>query len=83
MPEAMIESANNSKPRWSREAVEALLALPFPELMFQAMQVHRAHFNPAAVQFLPCSRLKPVVVRRIAAIAHRRLRMKLALRPRS
>ncbi|OYV36872.1 MAG: biotin synthase BioB [Rhodospirillales bacterium 20-64-7] len=50
MPEAMIESANNSKPRWSREAVEALLALPFPELMFQAMQVHRAHFNPAAVQ---------------------------------
>ncbi|HQT40105.1 MAG TPA: biotin synthase BioB [Acidocella sp.] len=50
MPEAMIESANNSKPRWSREAVQALLALPFPELMFRAMQVHRANFNPAAVQ---------------------------------
>ncbi|MDE8342772.1 MAG: biotin synthase BioB, partial [Acidocella sp.] len=50
MPEAMIESANNSKPRWSREAVQALLALPFPELMFRAMQVHQANFNPAAVQ---------------------------------
>ncbi|MDR3520997.1 MAG: biotin synthase BioB [Acidocella sp.] len=50
MPEAMIESSNNSKPRWSREAVAALLALPFPELMFRAMEVHRAHFNPAAVQ---------------------------------
>jgi biotin synthase len=50
MPEAMIESANNIKPRWSREAVAALLALPFPELIFRAMAVHRANFNPSAVQ---------------------------------
>jgi biotin synthase len=36
--------------RWSRDAVAALLALPFPELMFRAMSVHRAHFDPAEVQ---------------------------------
>jgi biotin synthase len=48
MPEAMIETG--AKPRWSRAAVAELLALPFPELMFRAMAVHRAHFNPAEVQ---------------------------------
>jgi len=36
--------------RWSRDAVADLLALPFPELMFRAMSVHRAHFDPAEVQ---------------------------------
>ncbi len=36
--------------RWSRDAVAALLALPFPELMFRAQSVHRAHFDPAEVQ---------------------------------
>ena len=37
-------------PRWSREAVAALLALPFPELMFKAQSAHRANFDPAEVQ---------------------------------
>jgi biotin synthase len=35
---------------WTRAEVRALLALPFPELMFRAQSVHRAHFDPAAVQ---------------------------------
>jgi biotin synthase len=39
-----------SEPRWSRDAVAALLALPFPELMFRAQSVHRANFNPLEVQ---------------------------------
>jgi biotin synthase len=30
--------------------IEALFALPFPELLFQAQTVHRAHFDPAEVQ---------------------------------
>lgn len=30
--------------RWSREAIEALFALPFNDLLFQAQQVHRANF---------------------------------------
>jgi biotin synthase len=38
------------KPRWSREAVAELLALPFPELMFRAQSVHRAHFDATRVQ---------------------------------
>ncbi len=48
MPEAMIEPA--AKPRWSRDDVAALLALPFPELMFRAQTVHRQNFDPAQVQ---------------------------------
>ncbi len=35
---------------WSQAEVEALLALPFPELMFRAQSVHRQHFDPCAVQ---------------------------------
>jgi biotin synthase len=46
MPEAMIET----QPRWSRDAVAALLALPFPELMFRAQAVHRENFDPTRVQ---------------------------------
>jgi biotin synthase len=38
------------KSRWSRDEVAALLALPFPELMFRAQTVHRANFNPTEVQ---------------------------------
>ncbi len=50
MPEAMIEQQATAAPRWSRDDVAALLALPFPELMFRAQSVHRAHFNPVEVQ---------------------------------
>jgi biotin synthase len=35
---------------WSREEIAALFTLPFPELMFRAASVHRAHFDPAQVQ---------------------------------
>ena len=35
---------------WSREEVQALLALPFPELMHRAANVHRENFNPREVQ---------------------------------
>ena len=46
MPDSHIEI----KPRWSRADVAALLALPFPELMFRAQTVHREHFDPSRVQ---------------------------------
>lgn len=36
--------------RWSVAAIEELLKLPFSDLMFQAQQVHREHFDPNAVQ---------------------------------
>jgi len=36
--------------RWAVADVEALLALPFPDLLFRAQQVHRAHFDTTEVQ---------------------------------
>jgi biotin synthase len=36
--------------RWSVEAVEALFALPFNELLFRAQQMHREHHDPNEVQ---------------------------------
>jgi biotin synthase len=35
---------------WTRAEVRALLALPFPELMYRAQSVHRRHFDPTEVQ---------------------------------
>jgi biotin synthase len=35
---------------WTREEVRALFALPFPELMFRAAQIHRENFDPSEVQ---------------------------------
>ncbi len=35
---------------WTRAEVKALFALPFPELMFRAAQVHRENFDPTEVQ---------------------------------
>ncbi|HTI67024.1 MAG TPA: biotin synthase BioB [Caulobacteraceae bacterium] len=35
---------------WTRAEVEALFALPFPELVYRAATVHRAWFDPAEVQ---------------------------------
>ena len=35
---------------WTREEISALFALPFPEVMFRAASVHRAHFDPTQVQ---------------------------------
>jgi len=35
---------------WTRGEIAALLALPLPELIFQAQLAHRAHFDPTRVQ---------------------------------
>ena len=40
----------NSDEVWSRQSIEALFNLPFSDLMFQAQQIHREHFNPNEVQ---------------------------------
>ncbi len=36
--------------RWTVAEIEALFALPFNDLIFQAQTVHRAHFDPNEVQ---------------------------------
>jgi biotin synthase len=45
-------SAGLGAPRhnWTRAEIGALFALPFPELMFRAAQVHRENFDPSEVQ---------------------------------
>ena len=35
---------------WKRSEIDALFALPFNDLLFQAASVHRGHFDPNAVQ---------------------------------
>ena len=35
---------------WTMDEIEALFALPFNDLIFRAQGVHRAHFDPNAVQ---------------------------------
>src|ERR1700761_416081 len=47
-----MQTIDHTIPRhdWTRAEVEALFDLPLPELMFQAMEVHRANFDPAEVQ---------------------------------
>lgn len=53
-PEA-LNTATGEQPRglrfdWTQTEIEALFALPFNDLLFRAQTVHRAHFDPNAVQ---------------------------------
>ncbi len=43
-------NAITQPPAWTAASVRALMELPFPELVFQAASVHRAHHDPARVQ---------------------------------
>ncbi len=43
-------AASPSAERWSVEQVEALLNLPFNDLLWQAQQVHRQHHDPNEVE---------------------------------
>ncbi|MDO5087205.1 MAG: biotin synthase BioB [Comamonadaceae bacterium] len=43
-------AAPASTQRWSVEAIEALLAQPFNDLLWQAQQVHRQHFDANEVE---------------------------------
>src|SRR5215831_7673584 len=47
---ALERAASVGQPRWPVEAVEALFALPFPDLVFRAQQTHRDHHRADAVQ---------------------------------
>lgn len=49
---APVQFADPALPRhdWTRDEVEALFALPFTELVFQAAQVHRRWFDPTELQ---------------------------------
>ena len=53
-PEALRRTASAPAPgaagRWRIADIEALFARPFMDLVFQAQQVHRDHFDPSAIQ---------------------------------
>ena len=50
IPAAAPAAAATPVTRWTTEAVQALLDLPLPELLFRAQTVHREHFDPTSVQ---------------------------------
>ena len=43
-------AVSDTENRWSDEQIMTLFALPFSDLMHQAQTVHRANFDPNAVQ---------------------------------
>ena len=45
-----VDTFLTPQPKWSVEAIEALYALPFNDLLFRAQTVHRENFDPNAVQ---------------------------------
>jgi biotin synthase len=51
-PSACLSESADSAVRhdWTRAAVAALFELPFNDLLYRAQGVHRAHFDPNAVQ---------------------------------
>jgi biotin synthase len=49
-PPATPDATSTTRPAWTKDAVMALLDLPFPELLFRAQTVHRQHFDPCEVQ---------------------------------
>ena len=50
MPENIANSDQTIRHDWQLEQVESLYALPFADLMFRAQSLHRANFDPNAVQ---------------------------------
>ncbi|CBV42054.1 biotin synthase BioB [Halomonas elongata] len=45
-----LDASHEPRHDWRLEEIEALFSLPFNDLLFRAQQVHRAHFDPNAVQ---------------------------------
>jgi biotin synthase len=50
LPSSRTATPARTTERWPVAEVEKLLALPFPELLFRAQQVHRENFDPTQVQ---------------------------------
>jgi biotin synthase len=49
-PTAAPDAASTAGPAWTKDTVQALFELPFPELLFRAQTVHRQNSDPCAVQ---------------------------------
>lgn len=58
---------------WTRAEIEALFALPFNDLLFQAATVHRQHFDPNAVQVSTLLSIKRAPALKTANTARNRI----------
>jgi biotin synthase len=48
--ETAVDLRGDVRHDWTRAQVRALFELPFPDLVFHAQRIHRAHFDPREVQ---------------------------------
>lgn len=64
------------RPRWTLSQVTELFEKPLLDLLFEAQQVHRQHFDPRRYRSALCCRLKPALVRKIANTARKALAIK-------
>lgn len=55
-------------PRWTLSQVTELFGKPLLELLFEAQQIHRQHFDPQQVQVSTLLSIKPVPARRIVIL---------------
>ncbi|MEM8770135.1 MAG: biotin synthase BioB [Pseudomonadota bacterium] len=45
-----MDGEDKAAAQWTRSDVDALISMPFAELVFRAAEIHREHFNPNEVQ---------------------------------
>lgn len=57
--------------RWTMSQVTALFEKPLLELLFEAQQVHRQHFDPQQVQVSTLLSIKTGACRKIVSTAHK------------
>lgn len=67
----MISALGSIRHDWKLSEVEALFALPFMDLVFEAQRIHRANHEPNTVQTSTLLSIKTGRARRTAAIARR------------
>lgn len=58
-------------PRWTMSQVTELFNKPFLDLLFEAQQIHRQHFDPRQFRSARCCRLRPAPARKIANTARK------------
>lgn len=57
--------------RWTMSQVTELFNKPLLDLLFEAQQTHRQHFDPRQSRSARCCRSKPAPVRKIVNIARK------------
>ncbi len=68
-------------PRWTLSQVTELFEKPLLELLFEAQQIHRQHFDPQQVQVSTLLSIKTGACRRIVNTARRARAIKPGWKP--